>query len=209
MRYAPNGDLLEFLLKYKAMPEQQCKTWFRQMTAGLQYLHSKNIAHRDLKCENILLSRRFNAKIADFGFSRWCVDESGRRILSETYCGSAAYTSPEIVCGVPYNPKLADVWSLGVILYIMLNGRMPFNDESVMALLRNQIFKNWAFQPKIRDTLSESVKNLIRGILEPDITQRLNLDRVISHEWLQNKKDKSSSLSERLVHSAPPVNLQV
>ena len=71
MRYADNGDLLDFVKKNGAIPEQQSKLWFRQMASGLHYLHGKNIAHRDLKCENILLSRKFNVKLADFGFARY------------------------------------------------------------------------------------------------------------------------------------------
>ena len=77
MRYAENGDMLDFIRQNGLVPERQAKIWFRQMVQGLQYLHSLNIAHRDLKCENILLSRHWNVKLADFGFARFCVDTDG------------------------------------------------------------------------------------------------------------------------------------
>lgn len=202
-RYADNGDLLDFIKKNGVVPEQQAKIWFRQMASGLHYLHGKNIAHRDLKCENILLSRRFNVKLADFGFARFCVDSDNRRILSQTYCGSAAYAAPEVVNGTPYNPKLSDVWSLGIILFIMLNASMPFDDSNLRKLLKDQMTKNWVFRSRVRDTLSSTAKSLVRHLLEPDLTQRLTLDRVIQHDWLRMRKDRPSSLIGRLVHSAP------
>ncbi|XP_018393601.1 PREDICTED: testis-specific serine/threonine-protein kinase 2 isoform X1 [Cyphomyrmex costatus] len=204
MRYADNGDLLDFVKCNGVVPEQQSRLWFRQMASGLHYLHSKNIAHRDLKCENILLSRKFNVKLADFGFARFCMDHEGRRVLSQTYCGSAAYAAPEVVAGTPYNPKLADVWSLGIILFIMLNGTMPFDDENLPKLLKDQISRNWVFRSRVRDTVSTLAKNIVRQILEPDITLRLTLERMLGHEWVRARKDKTGSLAGRLVHSAPP-----
>lgn len=172
------------------------------MASGLHYLHGKNVAHRDLKCENILLSRKFNVKLADFGFARFCVDGEGRRILSQTYCGSAAYAAPEVVSGKPYNPKLSDVWSLGIILFIMLNASMPFDDSNLRKLLKDQMTKNWVFRSRVRDTLSSSAKNLVRHLLEPDLTLRLTLDRALQHDWTKIRKERSSLLG-RLVHSAP------
>ncbi|KAF2905339.1 hypothetical protein ILUMI_00841 [Ignelater luminosus] len=204
MRYADNGDLLDFIKRNGVVPEQQSKLWFRQMATGLQYLHNKNIAHRDLKCENILLSRRFNVKLADFGFARFCVDSEGRRVLSQTYCGSAAYAAPEVVNGTPYNPKLSDVWSLGIILFIMLNASMPFDDSNLRKLLKDQMTRNWVFRSRVRDSISSSAKSIVRHILEPDITLRLTLERVLGHDWVRAKKDRATSLIGRLVHSAPP-----
>lgn len=208
MRYADNGDLLDFIKRNGVVPEQQSKLWFRQMASGLHYLHGKNIAHRDLKCENILLSRKFNVKLADFGFARFCVDHEGRRVLSETYCGSAAYAAPEVVLGTPYNPKLADVWSLGIILFIMLNGTMPFDDSNLKKLLKDQMSRNWMFRSRVRETVSALAKSIVKHILEPDITLRLTLERVLGHEWVRTKKEKPGSLTGRLVHSAPPIHAQ-
>lgn len=192
MRCAENGNLLDYVKKNKIVSEQQSQTWFRQMALGLQYLHSKNIAHRDLKCENILLSRRNHVKLADFGFARFCIDNDKRRILSQTYCGSAAYAAPEVVSGTPYNPKLADVWSLGIILYIILCGTPPFDDENLTKLLRNQMSRNFNFRSRVQDSISSYAKSLVRHILEPDITLRFTLDRVLSHEWMCLQKKKSS-----------------
>ncbi|XP_014237416.1 testis-specific serine/threonine-protein kinase 3-like [Trichogramma pretiosum] len=207
MRYAENGDLLDFIQQTGPVPEKLSKLWFHQMISGLHYLHKLNIAHRDLKCENILLTNKFHIKLADFGFARYCVNAEGRRILSQTYCGSAAYAAPEIVANIPYNPKLADVWSLGVILFIMLNGIMPFNDKHLHKLLKDQWNKKWAFQPKIRHLISAAAKNLVKKILEPDITLRYTVDRIMSHEWVCMKTEKCCLNSEE--NSTPVVHHEV
>lgn len=190
MRFADNGDLLEFIKRNGPVQEQNAKLWFRQMTSGLQYLHKKNIAHRDLKCENILLSRRFNVKLADFGFARFCSDIDGNRVLSQTFCGSAAYAAPEVVSGIPYNPQLSDVWSLGIILFIMLNASMPFDDSNLRKLLKDQMNHSWQFRPRIRDSVSQSSKSILRHILEPDLHKRFSLEAILSHDWIRLRSDK-------------------
>ena len=88
MQYAENGDLLTYLLREGHLAEPRTRRWFRQMAAGLKYLHVRDIAHRDLKCENVLITGHFNVKIGDFGFARSVVDAKGDRVLSKTYCGS-------------------------------------------------------------------------------------------------------------------------
>lgn len=169
MKYAPNGDLLNYIKNNGAVLDSQSKLWFHQIASGLSYLHSIKIAHRNLKCENILLSTKFNAKIADFGFARFCVNKDGDIILSETYCGSTAYAAPEVISGIPYNPKISDVWSLGVILFIMLNASMPFDDSNMRKLLKDQLNKNWSFRSSVTNTLTSRAKLLVRALLEPEI----------------------------------------
>jgi len=195
MRYADNGDMLDFVKQNGMVPERQSRIWFRQMATGLQYLHGLHIAHRDLKCENILLSKHWNIKLADFGFARYCVDDDGRRVLSQTYCGSAAYAAPEVVSGTPYNAKCADVWSLGIILFIMVNATMPFDDSNLKKLLKDQMSKQWSFRNRVKDLLSPQLKNLVAGILEPDLTIRLTLERVLGHEWLATSAAPAASAS--------------
>jgi len=202
MRYAENGDMLDFIRQNGLVPERQAKIWFRQMVQGLQYLHALNVAHRDLKCENILLSRHWNIKLADFGFARFCVDADGKRVLSQTYCGSAAYAAPEVVSGTPYNPKLADVWSLGIILYIMVNATMPFDDSNLKKLLKDQLARKWEFRSRVKDVLSQVLVSLVRTILEPDITLRLTLDRIATHEWVRRDPSQPSNATTD-VHETP------
>ncbi|KAI8046209.1 testis-specific serine/threonine-protein kinase 1 [Drosophila gunungcola] len=189
MRYAENGDLLSHIKKTGPIDEKQSKIWFLQMAKALKYLHNLDIAHRDLKCENILLSKRLNIKLADFGFARYCRDDSGREMKSETYCGSAAYAAPEVVCGRPYDPKLADAWSLGVILFIMMNAKMPYDDSNLTKLLEDQRNRKFAFRRKLQDLISAQAKATVSVLLEPDALARWNLREILNCAWLRSVED--------------------
>ncbi|XP_030559446.1 testis-specific serine/threonine-protein kinase 1-like [Drosophila novamexicana] len=191
MRYAERGDLLTHIKKVGFIEEKQAKIWFYQMATALKYLHSFDIAHRDLKCENILLSEHFNIKLADFGFACFCPNDSGGQTLSETYCGSAAYAAPEVVYGVPYDPKLADAWSLGVILFIMLNGKMPFDDANLSKLLEDQRSRKYAFRRKLHDLITPHAKATVAVLLDPNATTRWNLREILKCSWLLLEKEKS------------------
>ncbi|XP_012279712.1 testis-specific serine/threonine-protein kinase 1 [Orussus abietinus] len=184
MRFAENGDLLDFILKNGAVAESQARVWLRQLALGLQYLHEMEIAHRDMKCENVLLTSNYNVKLADFGFARYVVDNRGKRVLSDTYCGSLSYAAPEILRGTPYNPKISDIWSLGVILYIMLNKAMPFDDTNIKRLCEQQANRRWKFRGKVTDTLSDHVKKLVTCLLEPDVGKRWRMDQVLHSDWI-------------------------
>lgn len=185
MRYAENGDLLDYVKAKGALTEAQSRLWFHQMSKALKYLHSFNVAHRDLKCENVLLSRHMNVKLADFGFARYCTDANGSRILSQTYCGSGSYAAPEVVGGVPYNPKIADIWSLGVVLFIMVNSSMPFDDTNLNKLLQDQRAKRYQYAAKLDPAPTPALRLLINALLEPDIMLRWNLQRILKCEWLK------------------------
>jgi serine/threonine protein kinase len=126
-RYAENGDVDNFLRTRGYLSENHARTWMRQVVTALDYLHDGGIAHRDLKCSNLLITDKFNIKMADFGFSRFSTDHYGKRVLSETWCGSPAFTAPEIVVGAAYDPFLADCWALGVVMYAMLTASLPFD----------------------------------------------------------------------------------
>lgn len=153
--------------------------------SGLQYLHEMEIAHRDLKCENVLLTSNYNVKLADFGFARYIIDSrSGKRVLSDTYCGSMSYAAPEVIRGYPYNPKISDIWSLGVILYILLNKAMPFDEANIKLLYELQIARKWKFRSKVVSSLTDRVKKLVNNLLEPEVSKRWRLDQIVQSDWI-------------------------
>lgn len=175
---------MDFIVKKGAIGENQARVWCRQLALGIQYLHELNIVHRDLKCENILVTTNFNVKLSDFGFARYMIDNRNRAVMSETYCGSLSYASPEILSGRPYNPKVSDMWSFGIVMYAMLNKAMPFDDTHVKALHENQVKKRWKFRARVIDILSIEVKNLIQGLLEPEFGKRLKVEQVVNSDWI-------------------------
>jgi BR serine/threonine kinase len=115
LEYAEKGELFEYLVAQGHLSEDIAMRFFRQIIYALEYLHSLGICHRDLKPENILLDANLNMKIADFGFARFVKSN-----IAETSCGSPHYAAPEVIAGLPYDGRAADVWSCGVILYALL-----------------------------------------------------------------------------------------
>lgn len=183
MRLAELGDLLSYIQRHGALAEERSRFWFYQMVDAIQYLHQMDIAHRDLKCENILISKNMNIKLSDFGFARHCKDKIGSSILSSTFCGSAAYAAPEIVGNKPYQPKAADLWSLGVVLFIMLNGTMPFDERNLKKLERCQVGRQYCFRPEVRKAISFDAVRIVYNLLDPNPVDRINIDEVIKARW--------------------------
>ncbi|KAK9509221.1 hypothetical protein O3M35_006582 [Rhynocoris fuscipes] len=172
MRYAERGDLLSYLTNYGPLDEGHARMWIRQLLMGVKYLHANFIAHRDIKCENILITENLNMKIGDFGFARYWKDERGNDVMSETFCGSLSYAAPEILGGHKYSMKKCDIWSLGVVLFIMFNLAKPFTKTKASALLQQQLKRAYKFRPSVERKLSYSAKRMIAQMLEPDLYQR-------------------------------------
>ena len=121
LELAPHGDLLDAVRSRGTVDEVQAGIWFSQLTDAIDYCHSKGVVHRDLKCENLLLDKNDHLKVTDFGFARKGMKAvKGDYVLSQTYCGSYAYASPEVLSGTPYVPQYSDIWSMGVVLYVMV-----------------------------------------------------------------------------------------
>lgn len=184
MRFSENGDLLGYILKNGCVSENQSRVWFRQLALGIQYLHELEIAHRDIKCENILLTANYNVKLSDYGFSRFCLDDTDTLALSETYCGSMSYAAPEILRGKPYLPKPTDLWSLGVVLFVMLNKCMPFDDTQMRKLYEQQMGKKYRFRSSISSAVSTECKSIVKHLLEPDPGLRHSAQQVLNSEWI-------------------------
>ncbi|XP_065088013.1 testis-specific serine/threonine-protein kinase 6-like [Ochlerotatus camptorhynchus] len=188
MDYAEGGDLLKYINKNGIVKESQAKRWFAQLVSALKYLHSIDIAHRDLKCENILISKKGTILLADFGFARVCGEENGN--FSCTYCGSAAYAAPEVILGKPYNPMWADVWSLGIILYVMLNAAMPFDDRNLKKLVEDHRNRNFGFDEAVDKQLSLEAKITVFELLNPDPEERIQLGQLNDIGWIDENSDK-------------------
>ncbi|XP_076173669.1 testis-specific serine/threonine-protein kinase 3 [Ptiloglossa arizonensis] len=181
MEYAQNGSLLDIIRRDTYIDEVRSRKWFRQLLEGIDYCHRRGIVHRDVKCENLLMDQNFNIKLSDFGFARGqMIPKDGITPLSETFCGSYAYASPEILKGVPYLPQLSDVWSMGVVLYAMVYGRLPFDDTNYSQLLK-QVQSKVTFPREPR--VSEACRSLISRILVPQQT-RLQIDNIRNDVWL-------------------------
>lgn len=135
MEYANNGTLFDLMAKTRNLSEPNAHFYFQQLMSAMEFCHSRGIAHRDLKLENLLLTTENCLKVSDFGFARYFNNNENE--LSKTFCGSNAYICPEILKQQPYNPLLADAWSCGVILYALTTGYLPFDDTgSVLKLIQ-------------------------------------------------------------------------
>ncbi|KAL1513131.1 hypothetical protein ABEB36_002591 [Hypothenemus hampei] len=187
MDYCRNGDLLEYIKDQGCITEEKAKYHFKQIVDAVSYLHELDIAHRDLKCENIFLMCNNQIKLGDFGFARFCTDSFGRKVLSETFCGSAAYAAPEILKGIAYNPKMYDIWALGCILYIMITATMPFNDTNLKSMVQAQLNRSIFTVTLLWPEHSLQLKNLLISLLEPDLDQRLTIKEVKQHRWLEKE----------------------
>ena len=192
MRYAVNGDLLQLIHRNGFVCEDKSKTIFYDICHGLQYLHDMNIVHRDIKCENILLFQNNKAAISDFGFAR-SFDSGETNNICKTFCGSTAYASPEVLKGIPYDPKLNDVWGIGVVLFTMLCGTLPFDDYNIMKMVGKQMEKCIVFPSKFDKVLSQTCKSCVCVILEPDLNERKSITEILALDWV-DKKTKADQM---------------
>jgi len=186
MELVKGGELLEALMDKGYYSEEDTRNCFKQLLEGIEYLHSKNVAHRDLKLENLLLTEKGkidNIKIADFGLSKQ------QEAAMETICGSPQYVAPEILTaqqGVKYG-KEVDLWSAGVILFMLLSGYPPFYDENEPMLFRKIQKAHFEFDDPVWEEVSDEAKNLITQLLTADPRERLTATRALAHPWVNAK----------------------
>ncbi|KAL3320410.1 hypothetical protein Ciccas_000916 [Cichlidogyrus casuarinus] len=173
--YVPGGELFDYILQKERLPESEAKNIFRQLVSAIAYAHEKGFAHRDLKPENILLDNNQNIRVIDFGL---CAKDCNR--LLNTFCGSLAYAAPEVLANQDYVGPSADIWSMGVILYALLCGSLPF-DPNKPNELPQKISKG---QFMIPDYLSKESRHLLIKLLCCEPKKRIKMDSLRSHPWL-------------------------
>jgi serine/threonine protein kinase len=179
--FAAGGELFDYIVRKKRLDEVEACKFFRQLVSAISHLHSLGIAHRDLKPENLLLDASGDIKVVDFGLSN--TFEAGQNL--RTACGSPCYASPEMISGVPYDPQRSDVWSIGVVLYAMVCGFLPFEHPSTSKLYEMIIAGNYS----LPSHLSRDLRILIKGILTTDPVMRMSIDDIRSNAWFSSLVD--------------------
>ncbi|CAL5995719.1 Kinase [Hexamita inflata] len=175
-QFVENGELFDYVVKRGKLTEQETCKFFRQLISAVSYCHLRRVCHRDLKLENILLNAANDLKIIDFGLSNILSQENAK---FKTACGSPSYVAPEVLSGRKYHGPQVDIWSAGIILYAMLCGTLPFDDEELPKLYK----KIGSGQFDIPPFVSASAADLLKKILVVDPEKRFDIKQIISHPW--------------------------
>ncbi|KAH9950746.1 hypothetical protein B0H21DRAFT_802279 [Amylocystis lapponica] len=194
------GELFDYLAEKGRLAEDETRVLFGQLCLAVAYVHEKGIVHRDLKLENVLLDERCRVKLGDFGFTR----EFERGNLLETFCGTTGYASPEMLLAQKYLGPEVDVWSLGVILYTLLTGTLPFDDDDERVMKEKVILGEF----EDPEWLSEEVRDLIKNVIQVDPAKRLTIAQILAHPWFTGRAgitlNPVASQSSLSLHQPPP-----
>jgi len=189
MELVTGGELFDEIVARGSFTEKDAAKVIKTLCDALDFLHKKKIVHRDLKPENILLSQKKDEcppgtepeiKVADFGLARLISDKD----MMRTACGTPGYVAPEVLKNKGYNSGAVDLWSAGVILYILLCGFPPFYEEELPALFDQILKGRYDFPSPWWDNVSEGAKQLVKGLLTVDPKKRLTAEQVIAHPWV-------------------------
>lgn len=173
LEYVDGGDLFDYMIKHGSLPEPVAMEIFVQILKGVEYCHHFNICHRDLKLENILLDQNSRVKIADFGFA--ALQPPGWKLARS--CGTPHYAAPEVVAGGEYNGPPADIWSCGVILFALLNGHVPFDDDDPMMILEKVKIGKYIMPM----SMSPEAQDLVHRILNVNPEERITMKEIWKH----------------------------
>ncbi|KAJ4380230.1 hypothetical protein N0V86_004539 [Didymella sp. IMI 355093] len=177
LEYCPGDELYNYLLQKGALEPAKVQRIFTQLVGAVLYVHNKSCVHRDLKLENILLDKHGDVKLCDFGFTR---EYEGKSNYLQTWCGTVCYSAPEMLKGEKYAGEKVDVWSLGIILYALLVGELPFDDDDEM-VTKMKILKE---EPKYPESFPPQARELCQSLLSKRPILRPTLAEVLQNPWL-------------------------
>ncbi|KAI6777872.1 Serine/threonine-protein kinase-like protein [Emericellopsis cladophorae] len=195
LEYCPGDELYNYLLKYGPLPIAKVQKIFAQLVGAVAYVHQQSCVHRDLKLENILFDKNENVKLVDFGFTR---EYEGRTNQLQTFCGTICYAAPEMLKGEKYAGEKVDVWSLGIILYALLCGELPFDDDDDGAT-RTKILTE---KPAFPEHLPADAVSLMEALLSKRPFPRPSLPDILSHPFLAEHAPAQQAILE--VHQPSP-----
>ncbi|KAF5316620.1 hypothetical protein D9619_006678 [Psilocybe cf. subviscida] len=185
LEYVQGGELFDYLCSKGRRPLDEVVDYFQQIICAVDYCHRFNIAHRDLKLENILIDQESNIKVADFGMATW--QDNSRGKLLRTSCGSPHYAAPEIISGQPYDGTISDIWSCGIILYALLAAKLPFDDDDCPTLLRKISIGRFEMPADI----SPDAQDLISRMLTIDVKKRITMQEIMHHPFFRSRPLKN------------------
>ncbi|KDR80523.1 hypothetical protein GALMADRAFT_90882 [Galerina marginata CBS 339.88] len=185
LEYVQGGELFDYLCTEGRRPTSEVVGYFQQIICAVDHCHRYNIAHRDLKLENILIDQDSNIKVADFGMATWQDDTRGK--LLRTSCGSPHYAAPEIISGKPYNGSASDIWSCGIILYALLAAKLPFDDDDCPALLHKISLGSFVMP----EDIDPRAQDLISRMLNTDVKKRIAMPEIMRHPFFLSQPLKN------------------
>ncbi|KAJ8528085.1 hypothetical protein K7X08_015536 [Anisodus acutangulus] len=190
MEFVKGGELFEKVAKGK-LREHLARGYFQQLISAIDFCHSRGVYHRDLKPENLLLDEEGNLKVTDFGLSAFS-DHLRQDGLLHTTCGTPAYVAPEVIGKNGYNGATSDIWSCGVILYVLLAGFLPFLDDNIMAMYKKIHKGDFRCPP----WFSSDAKKLITKMLDPNPSTRITASKIMESSWFKKSVPKTLRTKE-------------
>jgi 5'-AMP-activated protein kinase catalytic alpha subunit len=191
LEYAKGGELFNKIVKAGKLSEDAARRYFHQLISAVDYCHSRGVYHRDLKPENLLLDEHENLKVSDFGLSALadCTRQDG---LLHTTCGTPAYVAPEVLSRKGYDGAKADIWSSGIILFVLVSGYLPFHEANLIEMYR-KISKAEFKCPRY---FSAELKDLLHKILDPDPSTRITISRIKRSAWYRKPVELNAKKNE-------------
>lgn len=202
MEYAEHGDLFDYIVQNRRIREDEARKFFQQIISGLEHCHKYRVVHRDLKPENLLLDSNGNVKIIDFGLSNIMHDG----YFLKTSCGSTNYAAPEVISGKLYAGPEVDIWSCGVVLYVVLCGALPFDDESIPNL--HDKIKSGVYT--LPSHLTTEARDLIARMIVVDPLKRITIPEIRQHPWfLENLPNYLAAALPNIKHQTEKVDEEI